>query len=162
MAVIRRYQQSDFEATARLVRDLFAKFVMPDATPEGVVWWTGFLSLGPQNRDRLERRYASEPIAFVAVEGQGVIGVAMGTREELKRLFVAERSQHQGLGRRLVARFERECLRQGGTRYRVVASLHAVGFYERMGCKRTTGVRELHGLRVQPMRKILNEGGDRG
>jgi GNAT superfamily N-acetyltransferase len=83
----------------------------------------------------------------------------MGTTEELKRIFVSERMQGRGIGRRLLRRFEEELLRQGGVRYRIVAALGAVGFYEGAGCKKTTGVRTIHGLRVQPMRKVVRTGG---
>jgi GNAT superfamily N-acetyltransferase len=155
MVTIRRYRQSDFEPAARLVRDLFAKFIMPDATPEGEAWWSSRLSLGRANREDQRRRYAREPLSFVAVENRAVVGIVTGTRAELTRLFVRERHHGNGIGRKLVARFEAECRRIGGTRYRIVASLHAVPFYERMGCRKTTGVRTLHGLPVQPMRKVL-------
>ena len=79
----------------------------------------------------------------------------MGTPDELKRLIVDEPYQRTGVGRNLMARFEAECLRQGSTRYRIVAALGAVRFYQRLGCRRTTGVRNAHGLKVQPMRKEL-------
>ena len=158
--MIRRYRQSDFEAAARLVRRVFAKFVLPDATPEGVEWWSRLFSLRGEDGERLRELYARETIAFVAVEGERIVGVVIGTRAELKRIFVSERLQGRGIGRRLLRRFEEEFLRQGGRRYRIVAALGAVPFYEGAGCKKTTGVRNLHGLRIQPMRKVLRTGAD--
>jgi GNAT superfamily N-acetyltransferase len=93
----------------------------------------------------------------VAVARREIVGIVMGTRAELTRLFVRERYHGNGIGRKLVARFEEECRRVGGTRYRIVASLYAVPFYERVGCRKTTGVRNIHGLPVQPMKKVLGE-----
>jgi len=156
--MIRRYRQSDFEAAARLVRRVFAKFVLPDATPEGVEWWSRLFSLRGEDGERLRELYARETIAFVAVEGGWIVGVVMGTTAELKRIFVSERAHGRGIGRRLLRRFEEEFLRQGGMRYRIVAALGAVPFYEGAGCKKTTGVRNLRGLRIQPMRKVLRKG----
>ena len=152
---IRRYRPTDFEPTVRLVQKVFLRSIMPDATPEGAEWWSGFLTLEGDNGERLRQLYAGETIGFVAVEADRIVGVAMGTTRELKRLFVEASSQRQGLGRSLLARFEQECLRQGGTQYRIVAALHAVPFYQRMGCRKTTGVRNIHGLPIQPMRKVL-------
>ena len=103
----------------------------------------------------LRRRYGCEIIPFVAIDGTRIVGLVMGTRNEFKRLFVDGGHQRSGMGRRLVACFEAECLRQGGTRYRIVAGLSAVPFYERVGCKKTTGMRNAEGLRVQPMRRDL-------
>jgi hypothetical protein len=35
------------------------------------------------------------------------------------------------------------------------SSLYATPFYESVGYKKTTGIRHFHGLRIQPMKKIL-------
>jgi hypothetical protein len=37
-------------------------------------------------------------------------------------------------------------------------SLYATPFYQSMGYRKTTGVRKLHGLKIQPMRKELKRG----
>jgi hypothetical protein len=39
--------------------------------------------------------------------------------------------------------------------YKITASLYAVPFYSKMGCKKTTGIRSFHGLKVQPMKKYI-------
>jgi GNAT superfamily N-acetyltransferase len=155
--VIRRYRQSDFDAAARLVLKVFLKAVLPDATPEGAQRWPIFLNPRGGNGERLRESYSRETIGFVAVEGEKIVGVVMGTTGELKRIFVSERVQGQGIGRRLLRRFEDECVRQGGKQYRIVSALGAVRFYEEAGCKKTTGIRSMYGLRVQPMRKVLRK-----
>ena len=33
--------------------------------------------------------------------------------------------------------------------------MYAVPFYQKIGYKKTTGIRNLHGLKVQPMKKVL-------
>jgi GNAT superfamily N-acetyltransferase len=155
MVTTRRYRQPDFLPAARLVWRLFAEHVLPDATPEGAAWWSAHLSPEGANRGVLRQRYERETISFVAIDGAQIVGLVMGTRDELRRLFVDGRRQRTGIGRRLVARFEAECLRQGGTRYRIVAGLSAVPFYEHVGCRKSTGVRNARGLKVQPMRRDL-------
>ena len=76
--------------------------------------------------------------------------------------FVRGDHHRQGIGRKLVECFERECLRQGSTAIKVQATLYAVPFYRKMGYKRTTGVRSMRifeGTRFpyQPMRKDLRQ-----
>jgi GNAT superfamily N-acetyltransferase len=75
-----------------------------------------------------------------------------------------QRDYHrQGIGRRLVERFEQELLRQGAVEVKVAATLYAVPFYLQMGYNRTTGIRagrsfEGAGLPYQPMRRFLGRG----
>jgi hypothetical protein len=54
-----------------------------------------------------------------------------------------------------VQKYETACLRAGSRELRVRASLYAIRYYESVGYRKTTGVRDFHGLSVQPMRKRL-------
>ncbi|MCG3181930.1 MAG: hypothetical protein BIFFINMI_04376 [Phycisphaerae bacterium] len=153
---IRKYQASDFDEAATLVHEVYAKFVAPDGTAEGARWWLDYLNPAGDNREKLRTRWAEETIGYVAVSGRRIVGIVMGTTEELKRLFVKESLHSRGIGRSLMHRFERECRRRGAKRYRVVASLFAVPFYLRMGCRRSTGVRSVHGLKIQPLTRVLD------
>jgi GNAT superfamily N-acetyltransferase len=69
--------------------------------------------------------------------------------------------QRRGIGRKLVERFEQECIRLGATQIKVASTLYAVPFYVEMGYKKTTGVRTGwsfggSGLKWQPMKKRLD------
>ena len=156
MITIRKYEDVDFVPVAKLVRDVFTEFVMPDASPEGVVWWTNYHRLhGPRQED-VRRRFAACPIRYVAVDGEAIVGTIMGTAEELVRIFVRPSHHGRGIGSALVERFERDCTALGSAQYRITAALCSVSFYQKLGCKMTRGVRNLHGLKVQPMRKALS------
>jgi len=90
------------------------------------------------------------------------VGVLRGRKERLASLFVRGDRQRQGIGRRLVERFEQESVRQGTTVVRVAATLYGIPFYLALGYRRSTGVRtgrsfEGRGLKVQPMRKVLRK-----
>ena len=70
------------------------------------------------------------------------------------------RGRIRGAGRRLVRRFEQECLARGVTVVKVASTLYAVPFYQALGYRRSTGVRSMRsfqgsGLPYQPMRKTL-------
>jgi GNAT superfamily N-acetyltransferase len=163
MTTIRRYRESDAASVGRLIADTYAEFNL-SFVPSAELG----LFLGPFRHARSQEKAHQEAIArvirsamvFVAEDDGEIVGVLRGRKERLASLFVRGDYHRQGIGRRLVQRFERECRRQGVTVIRVAATLYAVPFYRAMGYKRSTGVRrgwsfEGRGLPVQPMRKVL-------
>jgi len=98
---------------------------------------------------------------FVVEEGDEIVGVLRGSKGRLHSLFVAASHHGQGIGRALVAHFEQACLAQGAEAITLASSLYAVGFYARLGYKKSTGVRsgpcfDGEGFRYQPMKKVLS------
>lgn len=163
MTAIRRYRESDAPAVGRLIADTYGDFNL------------GFLPaaergpfLGPfryaDSPDEEHQREIASTIAAATVlvaEDQGeIVGVLRGRPERLASLFVRADHQRQGIGRKLVARFEELSRQQGVRVIRLAATLYGLPFYLAMGYKRSTGVRvgwsfEGHGLPYQPMRKVL-------
>ncbi len=163
MTTIRNYQKSDAQSVGKLIADTYGDFNLTFAPPEA----RGPL-LGPFRHARSSDKSHQEAIVqiikaamiFVAEDDGEIVGVLRGRTDRLQSLFVRKDHHRQGIGRMLVERFERECVRQGGTVIRLASSLYAVPFYLDMGYKRSTGVRpgwsfEGSGLQVQPMRKVL-------
>ena len=155
MLNIRRYRKNDLEAVARIVFDQWERFIVCDCTPQGAKYWRSYLEPTKANIKNLAERYGGDTIAFVATDSENVVGAAMGTKNELIRLFVRHQHHNRGIGRRLMHRYEQQCRRQEAKSIRILASLHAVEFYTKLGCKKTTGVRNLKGMTIQPMKKIL-------
>lgn len=160
---IRRYRDSDAQEVGRLIADTFRTYnlsTVPDAERE--------LLLGPfrharspeeEHRAAISRAIQSEMV-FVAEEDGEILGVLRGRATRLGSLFVRGDHHRRGIGRKLVARFERECVRQRGMTIKVAATLYAVPFYLEMGYRRTTGVRAYRGfggsgMLYQPMKKVL-------
>jgi GNAT superfamily N-acetyltransferase len=163
MIRIRPYRESDAVSVGRLIADTYSKFNLSFAPPEQRGPF-----LGPFRHARSPEKSHQEAIAqvirsamvFVAEDGREIVGVLRGRKGRLASLFVREDHHRQGIGRRLVRRFERECLRQGATVIRVAATLYAIPFYAAVGYKKSTGIRsgwsfEGRGLKYQPMRKVL-------
>jgi len=103
-------------------------------------------------------------MVFVADDEGEVVGVLRGSTDRLRSLFVRSDHHRQGLGRRLVERFERECLGQGATTIGVASTLYAVPFYASVGYEKTNGVQTMKsfdgsGLQYQPMEKVLTHTG---
>ena len=163
MITIRSYTEKDAESVGRLIADTYSEFNLSFVPSEELG-----LFLGPFRYARSQQESHQEAIAqvirsamvFVAEDDGEIVGVLRGRKGRLASLFVRGEYHRQGIGRKLVKRFELESLRQGVTVIRVAATLYAVPFYLAMGYKRSTGVRkgrsfEGRGLKMQPMRKVL-------
>jgi GNAT superfamily N-acetyltransferase len=163
MVTIRDYRENDAQAVGQLIADTYSQFNLSFASPEERARLLGPFqharSPEPAHQEAIARTIRSEMI-FVAEEEGEIVGVLRGRKERLGSLFVRGDCHRHGIGRRLVERFEQECLRQGVTVIRVASTLYAVPFYSKMGYKRSTGVRsgwsfEGTGLKIQPMKKTL-------
>ena len=163
MITIRRYQESDAGRVGRLIADTYRAFNLGFASPEEQA-----LLLGPFQHARSTALYHQEAIVrvitdsmvFVAEKDDEIVGVLRGRTDRLQSLFVRGDHHRQGIGSRLVDRIEQQCARQGAFQIKVAATLYAVPFYEKLGYKKTTGVRagrsfEGTGVPWQPMKKIL-------
>lgn len=164
MIIIRDYQPSDSRQAGILIADTYAAYNLDFASPEELK-----SLLGPfqharseleEHQRQIENMIWSETV-LVAEDAGRIVGILRGRPERLGSLFVHRDYHRQGIGRRLVQRFEQESINQAVTVIRVAATLYAIPFYTTMGYKRSTGVRngwsfEGHGLQIQPMKKILS------
>ncbi len=164
MLTIRPYCTSDAECVGQLIADTYSRFNLAFATPDELGKLLGPFrharSAEPAHREAI-RQVIQAPLVFVAEEAGEIVGVLRGRRERLASLFVRGDHHRQGIGRRLVEAFERACMQDEATVIRVAATLYAVPFYAALGYGKTTGVRngwsfEGHGLRYQPMKKMLS------
>jgi GNAT superfamily N-acetyltransferase len=165
MITIRKYRESDAQSVGQLIADTYSTFNLSFAPPEERGPFLGpFRYAGSPDKAHQEAiaRVVQSEMVLVAEEKGEIVGVLRGRRERLGSLFVRGDRHRQGIGRQLVARFEQESLQRGVTVIRVASTLYAVPFYLEMGYKRSTGVRsgwsfEGRGLKIQPMRKVLEK-----
>ena len=61
----------------------------------------------------------------------------------------------KGIGQKLLHQFERHCLADGEDVIKANVSIYSIPFYEANGYRKTTGVRNQKGLKIQPMKKWL-------
>lgn len=162
---IRDYHEDDAPNVGRLIADTFGEFNLAYASPQERV-----LLLGPfqhaESEEPAHRAAIAEAIGadmvLVAEAAGEIVGVLRGRPDKLQSLFVRKDHHRQGIGRALVAHFERACRRQEATTIKVQATLFAVPFYQSVGYKKTTGTRScriFEGTRFpyQPMKKILED-----
>ncbi len=160
---IRPYGESDAAGVGILIADTYSAFNLAFLPPDERRPFLGPFqharSPEPTHQAAL-RAVIGAPLVYVAEDAGEIVGVLRGRRERLASLFVRGDRHRQGIGRRLVACFEEESVRQGVRLIRVAATLYATPFYLALGYKKSTGRRsgwsfDGHGLEVQPMRKTL-------
>lgn len=105
------------------------------------------------NEENLRKRFKLTPICFVATNKSKIIGMIRGFEYRLINLFVDRRYHRKGIGSELLSRFEKECVKKGSKEIKIRSSIYAVPFNEANGYKKTTGIRNLDGLKIQPMNK---------
>lgn len=163
MILIRNYIDSDAIQVGVLIADTYSEFNLSFASPEQKKAF-----LGPFQHARSSEKIHQEAIAdvikasmvFIAEMDGVIVGVLRGKKDKLQSLFVRGDVHRQGIGRKLVNRFEQECALQGSRKIILMSTLFAVPFYQSMGYKKSTGIRSMHsfdgeGLQYQPMKKML-------
>jgi len=103
--------------------------------------------------DEIIKGFSFSPIVVAAFVGEKIIGIIRGRKEKIINLFVDGRYHNKGIGRRLVNKFEIIAGRQGSKFIKINASPYAIGFYQKLGYKKTTGLRSKNGLKFQAMIK---------
>ena len=164
MTIIRNYDENtDAQAVGVLIAETYRKYNLDFASPEEQEKLLGPFrhawSSDPILQDAIKQVLRTEMI-FVAEDESEIVGVLRCRPGRLQSLFVREDHHHQGIGRRLVERCEQWCTSHGSKVIRLAATLYAVPFYQAVGYKKSTGIRngwsfEGEGLRYQPMKKEL-------
>ena len=169
MFTIRKYRKVDAPGVGLLIANTYSEFNLADKPPEERIKLLGpfrFARSSKPSHRKAIARVLRAPIILVAEDNGEIIGVLRGGKKDKQRvvlqsLFVKKRHHRQGVGRKLVAHFERACLHQGASVIRLAATLYAVPFYTALGYKRSTGTRtgtsfQGIGLEYQPMQKFLD------
>jgi len=99
--------------------------------------------------------FSFSPIVIAAFAGEKIVGIIRGRKEKIINLFVDGHYHKQGIGRQLVSKFELSARQQETKFIKINASLYAVNFYQKLGYKKTTGVRFGKGLKFQAMKKTF-------
>ena len=165
MVTIRLFEERDVVGIGRLIADTYSQFNLSFLPEEHVGLFLGpfqhAYSDDPEHIEAIADVVRSEIVLVAEAEDGTIVGVLRGRKERLASLFVRGDYQRQGIGRRLVQRFEQESIQMGVKVIRLAATMYAVPFYAALGYKRSTGKRigwsfEGRGLPNQPMRKVLD------
>jgi len=140
---------------AALIYQTYRRFNRKEADKRPFFDYLANFDCSIHSSDALAEKFKKLNINFAAFSGEKMVGIIRGRNNRLINLFVAGDFHKQGVGRKLVGLFEHQAKREGSKFIKLRSSLYAVGFYTRLGYKKTTGVRLFHSLKVQPMKKII-------
>lgn len=169
MLTIRPYHENDAVSIGVLIADTYSEFNLSEfSTKQREAMLGPFLyarSSETTHRETILKVIQAPTVLVAEMDGQ-IVGVLRGGRTDelgrtvLQSLFVSGSHHRQGIGRKLVERFEQEYIARSVTVFKVLATLEAVPFYLEIGYRKSTGVRSIHsfegpGLRSQPMKKII-------
>jgi GNAT superfamily N-acetyltransferase len=164
MTILRNYDENiDAQKVGLLIAETYRKFNLDFAIPEEQCKLLGpFRFAGSTDRVLQEAitQVLRTDMIFVAEDADQIVGVLRCRPGRLQSLFVREDHHYQGIGRKLVESCEEWCAARGSKEIRLAATLYAVPFYQAVGYKKSTGVRngwsfDGYGLKYQPMKKEL-------
>jgi GNAT superfamily N-acetyltransferase len=154
MMKIRKFRKEDTAAVALLVMNTYKQFNSKEFIRRSAVQeYINHYDPSRNTTKQLFENFQRTPIFFVAVENNRIIGMIRGRPGRITNLFVDGKHHKKGIGRMLVNKFESENKKQNSKEIKIRASLYATSFYQKMGYKKTTGIRNFRGLKVYPMKK---------
>jgi GNAT superfamily N-acetyltransferase len=171
MPTIRRYKESDAKQVGILIADTYNTYNLSELSTQQQEEMLGpFLyarSSEPAHQKAIAEAIRAPTVLVAEMDGR-IVGVLRGGRGDekgrtvLQSLFVSGSCHRQGIGRKLVERFEKEYVGRGVTVFKLWATIYAVPFYQAMGYRKSTGVRLIHsfkgqGLPSQPMKKVVRK-----
>jgi len=153
--IIRKYKLNDLVEVCKLTQRTYANFNKNEGSKEAVQRYINCYSTKQSNLHNVKINFQQTPIFFVGIENQKIIGMIRGNKNRIVNLFVDGSQHKKGIGKTLVEKFEKEAKNLGSNEIKIKASLYATPFYQKIGYIKTTGIRNFHNLKIQPMRKIL-------
>ncbi len=154
MVKIKKFKQSYTISVANLISNTFAKYNNKEGKKSAIKWYINIYN-SKNNLEKIKTNFSKSEIFYIATYKDKVIGVIRGNKNRVVNLFVNGRYHKKGVGKRLLLKFENECKKNGSKKINIRASLYAIEFYKKQGYKKTTGVRNMRGINIQPMIKIL-------
>lgn len=158
MIKIRKFRKADTKEVALLIKKTFKRFNSKDYFKKSAVH--EFINSFDPNKNTISKiyeKFLKTPIFYVAENNNKIVGMVRGRPDRIVNLFVDEVYQKKGIGKKLVEKFEAVARKYNTKEIKIRSSIFAVPFYEKMGYRKTTGIRNFHGLKVWPMKKTISK-----
>ena len=144
---IRPCKEEDAPEVGRLIASTYCTYNLSHADPQEQDRLLGpfchAFSDDPKHQEAI-RSVVRAPMLYVAEATGQIVGVLRGRANVLASLFVVGEHHGKGFGRTLVERSECDSREQGIEWIRVAATIFAVPFYQKLGYRKTTGIRRCH------------------
>ncbi len=155
MIKIRKITKKDVATAGELVALTYCRFNYREGKKADIEKYTNHFRPAKNDLLVLEKYFLKAPICYVLEDSQKIIGVIRGNKNRLTNLFVDGDYHGQGLGKKLIQKFESQAKILGSKQIKIRASLYALPFYLKMGYRKTTGLRIFKGLQHQPIIKKI-------
>ncbi len=146
---IRKYKSDDKQKISYLVRKCIVEVNSADYTTQQIKFMS--MEFSPA---KVHERFSSRT-AFVAVDGDKILGCATFKAGEIGSLFVNPRFHHQGIGHKLMNKAEEQAKTNGFSDVWVNSSKTAVIFYKNLGYIKKKRVAHRYGGVTFVMEKVL-------
>lgn len=156
MIKIRAFKVADTYSVAEIINKTFKKYNRREGSKKAVECYVNFYKPKKNNINKLKEIFSKTGIFFVATDSNKVIGIIKGRSNRVTSLFVNGKHHKKGIGKKLMLKFEKTCIKKGSKIIKIRASIYATPFYQKLGYKKTTGIRRFKGLKHYSMKKILN------
>ena len=154
---LRKFQKKDTKEVALLISKTYEKFNGSDYFDKKAAKdYCNFFNPNKTSEKEIFEIFNKATIFYVVEEDGKIIGTIRGTPDRVSSLFVDGTQHKKGIGKKLLLKFEKESIKQGSNEIKLRSQLYSVIFYEKMGYKKTRGMVNAKGLKVYPMRKVLN------
>lgn len=163
MKTIKAYDGTNYREVSSLLATMMKEHTFKNVNDRSKEKFLGIFNYvdsdKPEHIMELERTLAMSDI-WIAYDGDQIVGIVRGNKDNILNLFVRESHTRNGIGKELVEMFEQKCKIEGFPYVRLSSTVEAVGFYENLGYKKTTGIRMARysgkkGFEYQPMMKPL-------
>lgn len=153
---VRRFKKEDTKEVALLIRNVFKKFNSEEYFEKSAIQkYLDHFDVRKRGVEEVYKIFSKSTIFYVALDEEKIIGMTRGEEGRLTNLFIDGKYHKKGIGRILMNKFESEIKKMKTKEIKIRASLYATPFYEKIGYKKTTGMRNFMGLKVYPMKKSL-------
>lgn len=150
--IIRRVRKEDVPDIIRLVKKTFKQFVSPFYTKTAAKHYIDKIKIKAKELPTKER------VAFVAIDGKKIVGVVDGKLDKTfghtRWLYVDKQCHKRGIGKRLMQKVE-SIYKKKVKVAKLYASHYAIGFYQKIGYKKSRRLVKNKGGYTQPMKKVL-------
>ena len=153
----RRFKKEDIREVAKIKNSVFYNFNRFEYFKEDAIdWYLDFTNLEKTDKELIKAfNISNKSIFYIAEENNKIIGYIKGGKDRIANLFILKEYHKKGIGKKLVELLEKESKKQNSKEIKVRSSIYATSFYQKMGYKKTTGIRNFRGLKIQPMKKYF-------
>ncbi|MDD3160124.1 MAG: GNAT family N-acetyltransferase [Candidatus ainarchaeum sp.] len=152
----RRFKKSDTKEVAKLISETFLEFNSKDGRKEGSKNYFKLYSSKIKSENELYSDFLKSPIFFIAKLENKIVGMIRGNKNKVTNLYVFGKYHSKEIGKKLLLEFEKEAKKKETKFIKIRSSLYAVPFYQSQGYKKTTGIRNFHGLKIWPLIKTFD------